>query len=362
MACECPIWVYGTHDNQQFNRQSLGTTRLEEAQAAIDKITKTTQTDPDSPTISGCIAKFLPSHQAHIGQATLGIYERVLGRFEVWCRDRGVVLMKDLTVDLLETFKIEGLPGLVESTRQNQFMKLKRFLREAFRRDWLQTPLYDKLPTQSVAHEQKQPYTDEEVEKIFASAALMTPAKAGYGAKPATFRLLLDLMLATGIRVSDAIEYDPGKVVKSEHFWIYSFFPKKRKKTAQPKLVEAYLDFKLKAAIDEAEWYSPSLPFMIGSSSKPRNNRNCGGMVWDRMQIIGKVAGVEDCRPHRLRDTFAVRCLLAGIPLEDVSRLLGHASTQITEQYYAAWTSSRKLRLERILAAAQPNGRPQAHL
>ena len=72
--------------------------------------------------------------------------------------------------------------------------------------------------------------------------------------------------------------------------------------------------------------------------------------VYYRMQTIGERCGVEDCRPHRLRDTFAVRMLLKGIPLEDVSRLLGHSSVKVTETYYAKWVASRKRRLERLVA------------
>ena len=67
------------------------------------------------------------------------------------------------------------------------------------------------------------------------------------------------------------------------------------------------------------------------------------------MQGIGERAQVADCRPHRLRDTFAVRALLRGMQLEDVSRLLGHSSVKVTETYYAKWISSRKRRLERIV-------------
>jgi integrase len=39
-----------------------------------------------------------------------------------------------------------------------------------------------------------------------------------------------------------------------------------------------------------------------------------------------------------------------GVPLEDVSKLLGHASIAVTEKYYAPWVVSRKLRLERLLS------------
>jgi integrase-like protein len=50
---------------------------------------------------------------------------------------------------------------------------------------------------------------------------------------------------------------------------------------------------------------------------------------------------------HRFRDTFATELLLAGVPLERVSILLGHSSIRITERHYAPWVRSRQEQLER---------------
>jgi len=46
-----------------------------------------------------------------------------------------------------------------------------------------------------------------------------------------------------------------------------------------------------------------------------------------------------------LRDTFAVECLLAGVPLEQVSILLGHGSIRITETHCAPWVKARQEQL-----------------
>jgi hypothetical protein len=61
---------------------------------------------------------------------------------------------------------------------------------------------------------------------------------------------------------------------------------------------------------------------------------------------------VPDGHAHRFRDTFAVELLLAGIPLEQVSILLGHQSIRVTERYYAAWTDSRQRQVEADLKRA----------
>jgi site-specific recombinase XerD len=57
-------------------------------------------------------------------------------------------------------------------------------------------------------------------------------------------------------------------------------------------------------------------------------------------------------RSHMLRDTFAVEALLAGVPLEKVSKLLTHESIIVTERYYAKWTAQRKQQLEDEYVAA----------
>jgi integrase len=44
---------------------------------------------------------------------------------------------------------------------------------------------------------------------------------------------------------------------------------------------------------------------------------------------------------HQLRDTFAVEHLLAGISMQDLSRMLSHKSVRVTEKYYAPWVPER---------------------
>jgi len=162
----------------------------------------------------------------------------------------------------------------------------------------------------------------------------------------------LELMLETGMRVGDSIRFDPAVLAKGEHLWIYAFSMQKRKRTEKPKPMEAYITDRLKTAIDACEWLSPKRPFFYGDSKDPAYLAN---EVYARMQTLGARCGVPDCRPHRLRDTFAVRKLLSGLQLEDVSRLLGHSSVKVTEAYYAKWISARKKRLERLLAESLMN-------
>ena len=49
---------------------------------------------------------------------------------------------------------------------------------------------------------------------------------------------------------------------------------------------------------------------------------------------------------HMLRDSYAVELLLAGVSLEDVSRLLTHTSIKTTETYYGHWVPDRLILLK----------------
>jgi integrase/recombinase XerD len=54
---------------------------------------------------------------------------------------------------------------------------------------------------------------------------------------------------------------------------------------------------------------------------------------------------------HRLRDTFAVELLKKGVPLEEVSTLLGHSSIRTTQESYSAWVQGRQDRIESLVMA-----------
>jgi integrase/recombinase XerD len=77
--------------------------------------------------------------------------------------------------------------------------------------------------------------------------------------------------------------------------------------------------------------------------------------VWEkRLKKLFAQAGVSkgasNAVSHRFRDTFAVELLLAGVPIERVSILLGHQSMRVTEKHYNPWVRSRQEQLEADVA------------
>lgn len=349
--CDCPIWMYGRTATTLYPRQRTGHYDMPAAEAfraSLDAKGKDERVY--GPRLTDCVEAYLDSRKHELAVRTSDQHSLVLNRLAKFCADRNLFFIRDLDVDSIERFKMHG--ALADGSRKTHLATVICFLREALRRGWITDPIADKIRPHAHARETKAPYSDTEVRDILNGALNLSRGKGRFASHPETFRQLLELMLATGLRVGDAVRYDPRRAVKSEHLWIYSYSPQKSHRTKGQKIIEAYIPDSLKLAIDGCHWLSTELPFAFGSSS---DTSYLSHEVYERMQTIGARIGIADCRPHRLRDTFAVRCLLRGVSLDDVSRLLGHSSVQVTEMYYAKWVPARGKRLERVVAQSLMN-------
>ena len=170
------------------------------------------------------------------------------------------------------------------TTKATTFAKIRCFLRAAFRREWIEEPLVDKVTTVKALYNQKEPYTDEEVRAILDHAQELDGGTHGYAKQPRTFRLLLELMLATGLRVGDAVGFDPRALTKGVSLWIYTYQPQKQKRADKPKVLEAYITDEMKKRIDECTWLSTRGPFWYGTGLNPTPLAQA---VYERMQGIG---------------------------------------------------------------------------
>jgi site-specific recombinase XerD len=139
------------------------------------------------PRISDCIAKYLESRQHELSEKTYGHHDLLLSRLNAYCERQGVYFMRELTVDLLETFKFGGLPDLADTSKSTAVAKLRCFLRDAFRRGWITESLVDRVTAHKAVYEQKEPYSDEEVERILNEALKLNGGTRGYAKQPKTF-------------------------------------------------------------------------------------------------------------------------------------------------------------------------------
>ena len=76
----------------------------------------------------------------------------------------------------------------------------------------------------------------------------------------------------------------------------------------------------------QKEWYKN--PDMVSPDERPDV-----GTIENTVRNVGKRAGVTKCHPHRFRRTGATMALRQGMPITQVSKLLGHESIETTQIY-----------------------------
>jgi integrase len=304
-------------------------------------------------TIAECVLKHLATKQRSMKKRTHQQNAYVLNRLVSYSLERGKVYMQELDTNFIEEFIVAAFPKIAMTTLSTYINKLRSFLAAAQIREWMHKPLLLKqLERVPAIYQEKEPYTDQELDLILITAAELKGGTRGYAKYPQTFALLLEFMSETGLRCGDAVDFDPSvlTVGVTGKLWVYTFEPEKQRISQMKKTVDSYLSDKLKIAIENCVWMSPTRPFKYIPLRPPPDPSYWASEVYYRMQAIGKRCGVFDCRPHRLRDTYAVRKLAAGLGISDVSRLLGHSSVDVTERHYNKWVRNRAERLERLVA------------
>jgi integrase len=121
-------------------------------------------------------------------------------------------------------------------------------------------------------------------------------------------------------------------------------------KTNEPVSVPVHPE--LKAALGAIQPNSAGYYFWSGQSAVTTATDNWRRRFEKAFQRAGIVGG----HPHRLRHTFAVDLLLRGVPIDQVSVLLGHSSVKVTERHYLAFVAARREQIADSLRRAWANG------
>ena len=144
-------------------------------------------------------------------------------------------------------------------------------------------------------------------------------------------RALVQLMRWSGLSTRDAITLKRGELIFDKGKKIYRIVTARQKTgTGVSVPIPAEVAQELLTVLNG----NPVYVFWSGNGEEDSAVRN----MQKAMLALFKKAGLKDeghMVSHRLRDTFAVDLLEKGVPMEEVSKLLGHTSILTTERHYA---------------------------
>jgi len=239
-------------------------------------------------------------------------YRGVLRAFVLFARDQGVQRGPDLDLSLVIRYQA-SLAELAPSTRHHRLLLLRQFLRFTEAAGISPQGLAAGLRIQPLPGHHPQPAISLEQSLRLISSA---PDQRS--------QLLVWLLLATGARISELLScnlssYQDGLlyVMGKTGSRAIRLSPGTRRR----------LDDELRARADEGA----ELPLF-----RSRQGRLSDRRARELLDRCCELAGLARLSPHDLRHAACARWLWAGIPLEVVSRTLGHSRPSTTMDHYAS--------------------------
>jgi site-specific recombinase XerD len=300
--------------------------------------------EPDRPaTLRQAIETFIRDKEGqNLDAAVLGKYRRELGRLVQFCEHRGKFYLPEVSLPDLTEFRSSWESDYPSSiTRQKVQERLRALFRYALHAGFIQRNPASAMSPIKAAQVPTLPLADEQFNKLLSAI----PEEFPDATKAARIRALIRCMRYSGLAIGDAVCLERSKIQKDAAKKITRVVTS-RAKTGVDVSVPIPEDV-AQELLTVANGNPQYVFWQTGNGQAQSAVKN-----WHRdLRALFRKAGMPEGHPHQLRDTAAVAWLNAGIPLEEVSRLLGHSSIKTTEKHYAPWVKSRQDRLDALVLA-----------
>jgi integrase/recombinase XerD len=329
--CKCPIWVVGRAEGQ-FVRKSLGIVNWERAQAVVREW-EVEDSPPREPiTVEAAAQRFIMDCESrHLRYSTLAKYRLLFNELNPLY---GKHELYKIGVDELDSFRAQWKLSPISSKKK--LSRMRAFFRFCVDRGWIEKNPAVLLKSPIVTPKATLPFSDAEMEKIFWGCEVFKN-KGIYGIYTSQrLRAFILLLRHSGLRIGDAVCLEKSRIQNGKLF-LYT-----TQKTGTPVYVP--LPEVCLKALENVKSQNGKYFFWTGEGT-PKS----ACTSWQRaLGKLSKLSGVH-VHAHRFRDTFSVGLLKAGVPLEQVSVLLGHSSIKTTEKHYSPWVRSRQEQLESLV-------------
>jgi site-specific recombinase XerD len=219
----------------------------------------------------------------------------------------------DITSDDIKLFLAtkEVRDGASKVYQQNMLRVISSFYTWMLKEEYILKNPMNKVDDIKIAKIKKHAFTELEIEVL---RNKITDVRD---------RAILEILLSTWCRVSE-VEGMNRTDIDGDKLEVLG-------KGQKTRIV--YLNAKAKVAINEyLKSREDDNEAIFVSKDKP-HDRLKKSQIEALMRRYGRECGIEKCHPHRFRRTGATFALRRGMPIEQVSKILGHESIETTQIY-----------------------------
>lgn len=332
--CNCWKHFRWTQNGVQYRRK-VGTRSWGEAEKIKRQLQdqlagRTPETRPEDSvrTLQSAIDVFLQDKRVQgVTAGVLGKYARELDRLREYCEGQSVFTVQAITRELLTGFCTTWEAAYPSSyTRAKVRERLRSFLRYGFEAKWLER--IPALPKIKVEEPPTLPLSEPEYKRLLNTVYGQIADRAQADRVHALFQL----MRYSGLAIRDALTLERNEIQHDAANSLHRVVTARQKTGTHVSVpIPPAVANELLAVLNGNDRYV----FWSGEGEEESITKNWAKYYIAPVFKAAGLAGEGHMMSHRLRDTFAVDLLTKGVPLEEVSRLLGHTSIKTTEHHYA---------------------------
>ncbi len=260
---------------------------------------------------------YLDRESARCTPATLRWYRKYIGALLGWLREQGVVLVGDVTPDLLRRYLVETQARGLAATTVHHHASAARTL-------FLFLEYEGRLPGDNPMRRVRMPRLPKEL------LPALTPEdvhKLLNACDTERDRALVLFLLDTGVRAAECAALNVGDVDLTTGAVMV-----RAGKGRKDRMV--YLGSRGRKALirylGERGTPAPEAALWVALVSGVRLT------IWGIRQVLERLSlrsGVKPCNPHTFRRTFALWSLRAGMDLVRLAAIMGHSDLKVLQRY-----------------------------
>lgn len=269
-------------------------------------------------------------------------YKRDLAKLCAYLNEQGITDVSKVTVTNLNSYVLDlEKKQFAPATISRNIASIKAFYHFLYR---------EKRVKEDISENLKAPRIEKKVPEIMTmqEVALLLEQPSGKSAKEVRDKAMLELLYATGIRVSELISLKISDVNMQMGFILCRDTNKERVIPFGNKARNALMKY-LEYARAELMPDTGEEILFVNCSGQPMSRQG----FWKLVKYYAKKAGITaDITPHTLRHSFAAHLVENGADLKSVQEMLGHSDISTT-QIYATMNHNH---IREVYAKAHPRG------